>query len=121
MPLSIKVDEDLPEEVASIFSAIGYETVTVRAQGWSGMVDEDLWMRVQAEGRWLITADLEFGDIRRYVPGSYVGIVLIRAETESRRRYLDLAAHAARSLRLEDAPRSLVVVTPRGIRIRDKS
>ena len=46
MPLSIKVDEDLPEEVASIFSAVGYETVTVRAQGWSGMVDEDLWMRV---------------------------------------------------------------------------
>lgn len=120
MPLSVKVDEDLPEEVASIFSAAGYETKTVRGQGWSGMVDEDLWIRVQTEGRWLITADLEFGDIRKYVPGSYIGILLIRPETESRRRYLELAAHAARSLRLEDAPSCLVVVTPRGIRIRDK-
>ena len=121
MPVSIKVDEDLPDEVASIFSAAGYETVTVHAQGWSGVVDEDLWIRVQAEERWLITADLEFGDIRKYVPGSYIGILLIRPETESRRRYLELAVHAARSLRLEDVPRCLVVVTPRGIRVRDKA
>ena len=68
----------------------------------------------------VITADLEFGDIRKYVPRSYIGILLIRPETESRRRYLELAAHAARSLRLEDVPRCLVVITPRGIRVRDK-
>ena len=116
----MKVDEDLPDEVASIFSAAGYETVTVHAQGWSGVVDEDLCIRVQAEERWLITADLEFGDIRKYVPGSYIGILLIRPETESRRRYLELAAHAARSLRLEDVPSCLIVVTPHGIRVRDK-
>ena len=46
MPVPIKVDEDLPEEVASVFATAGYETVTVHAQGWSGVVDEDLWIRI---------------------------------------------------------------------------
>ena len=41
------------------------------------------------------------------------------ANNESRRRYLELAQATVRSLRLEDFPGCLIVVTPRGIRIRD--
>ena len=78
-----------------------------------------MWVRVQAEGRWLITADKEFGDVRKYRPGMHAGVVLIRADNESRRRYIELARTVLRSLRLEDIPGCLVVVTPRGIRLRD--
>ena len=91
MPPPIKVDEDLPEDVARIFSEAGYIANTVIQQGWGGSKDEDLWERVQAEGRWLVTADKGFGDVRTYTPGTYVGIVLLRAEIESRRRYMELA------------------------------
>ena len=118
MPLQIKVDEDLPEDVARLFSEAGYIAHTVRQQGWGGIDDEDLWERVQDEGRWLITADRGFGDVRRYVPGTHVGIVLLRAMIESRRRYIELTQVALRSVRLEDVSGCLVVVTPRGIRIR---
>lgn len=119
MPLRVKVDEDLSEEVAAVFAAAGHVSDTVRTQGWGGLLDDELWVRVQAEGRWLITADKEFGDVRKYRPGRHAGVVLIRADNESRRRYLELAGTVVRSLRLEDIPGCLVVVTPRGIRLRD--
>jgi predicted nuclease of predicted toxin-antitoxin system len=115
----VKVDEDLPKDVAAIFAAAGYATATVYGQGWSGFLDEALWPRVQAEGCWLLTADKAFGDIRTFVPGTHAGIILFRADDESRQRYLELAQATVRSLRLEDFPGCLIVVTPRGIRIRD--
>ena len=119
MPPRVKIDEDLPKDVATVFAAAGYETATVYSQGWGGLLDEELWPRVQTEGRWLVTADKAFGDIRTFVPGTHAGVVLFRADDESRRRYLELASAAVRSLRLEDFPGCLLVVTPRGIRIRD--
>lgn len=120
MPPLVKVDEDLPKDVAAVFAAAGYAAATVHEQGWGGLLDEELWPRVQAEGRWLVTADKAFGDIRTFVPGTHMGIVLLRADEESRRSYLELARATVRSLRLEDAPGCLVVVTPRGIRVRDR-
>lgn len=114
----IKVDEDLPEDVARIFSEAGYIADTVLQQGWGGSEDEDLWKRMQAGSRWLVTADKGFGDIRTYVPGTYVGIVLLRAFIESRRRYIELAQELVRSVRLAEVSGCLVVVTLRGIRIR---
>lgn len=119
MPLRVKVDEDLPEDVAAVFAEAGYAVATVRSQGWGGLLDEELWARVQAEGCWLVTADKEFGDVRKYRPGSHAGVVLIRADNESRRSYLDLTGVALHSFRLEDFLGCLIVVTPRGIRIRD--
>ncbi|HEY5869434.1 MAG TPA: DUF5615 family PIN-like protein [Candidatus Tectomicrobia bacterium] len=118
MPPQVKVDEDLPDAVARLFIAAGYPATTVRAQGWSGLQDAPLWARIQAEERWLVTADKGFGDVRTYVPGTYVGVILLRAALESRRRYLELAEATVRSVRLEDLTGCLVVVTPRGIRIR---
>ena len=64
MPPQVKVDEDLPAEVAELCAAAGYPATTVRAQGWSGLQDAPLWARIQAEGRWLVTADKGFGDVR---------------------------------------------------------
>jgi predicted nuclease of predicted toxin-antitoxin system len=110
MPSQIKVDEDLPEDIAHIFSEAGYIADTVIQQGWGGSKDEELWERVQAEGRWLVTADKGFGDVRTYIPGTYVGIVLFRAEIESRRRYIELAQELVHSVRLEEISGSLVVV-----------
>ena len=67
MPPLVKVDEDLSEEVAEISTAAGYEAITVRSQGWAGLLDDELWLRVRAEHRWLITADKAFGDICKLV------------------------------------------------------
>ena len=118
MPVSIKVNEDLPPAIAQVFGQAGHDTSTVLEQGWSGCSDEVLLARVRAEGRWLVTADRGFADMRQYAPGSYAGIILLQAVVESRRRYLALADAAARTLELERLGGCLVVVTPGRVRIR---
>src|SRR6476620_5521935 len=62
MPIRIKVDENLPDQIADVFNAHGYDAVTVGDQGWQGLANDELWRRIQAEGRWLVTAQ----GIRRY-------------------------------------------------------
>jgi len=57
MTARLKVDEDLPREIAELLNTHGYDAVTVRDQGWTGSADDDLWQRIQKEGRWLVTAD----------------------------------------------------------------
>jgi predicted nuclease of predicted toxin-antitoxin system len=118
----VKVDEDLPRQVADILSSCGYDAVTVWGQGWQGASDEVLWRRVQAEGRWLVTADKEFdkefADLRRHPPGSHAGVILLRPQEESRRAYLELATIAVERLKLKEIAGAVAVVTERGIRIR---
>jgi predicted nuclease of predicted toxin-antitoxin system len=114
----LKVDEDLPRQIADMLNALGHAAVTVLAQGWSGVSDDVLWRRIQAEGRWLITADKGFANLRKYSPGDHAGVILLRSAEESRRDYLDLAATALERVDLDEIPGAVVVITRRGIRIR---
>lgn len=118
MSARLKIDEDLPRQMRNLIAERGYEAATVTEQGWQGASDEVLWSRVQAEGRWLITGDRGFADLRQYPPGSHAGVILLRAQEESRRAYLELAAVALDRLRLEEIAGSIVVVTRRGVRVR---
>jgi predicted nuclease of predicted toxin-antitoxin system len=114
----LKVDEDLPPAIAELLNAHGYDAVTVGDQGWQGMTDDELWARIQAEARWLVTADKQFADLRRYPAGSHAGVILLRSREESRRSYVEIAATAIGRANLEEIPGSVVIVTPRRIRIR---
>ena len=118
MSIRVKVDEDLPRQVADLFSECGHDAVTVVMQGWQGFTDEALWPLVQQEERWLITADKGFADIRIYPPGNHAGVLLFRLEEESRRGYLELTQTALERLHFEELTGSIIVVTRRGIRIR---
>jgi len=114
----VKVDEDLPRQIADMITARGYDAATVVGQAWLGTSDDDLWPRVQSERRWLITADKGFADLRRHPPGSHAGVILLRAQEESRGAYMELAAIALERLKLDEIAGAVVVVTYRGVRIR---
>ena len=114
----VKIDEDLPRQIADLVADRGYDAATVVGQGWQGVPDDDLWPRVQDERRWLITADKGFADLRLHPAGSHAGGILLRAVEESRRAYLELAAVALDRLRLDDLAGAVVVVTHRSVRIR---
>jgi hypothetical protein len=43
MAVSVKVDEDLPADIARLRGATGYDATTVYLQGHSGLPDQDLW------------------------------------------------------------------------------
>jgi predicted nuclease of predicted toxin-antitoxin system len=47
MAARLKIDENLPKEIAELLNAHGYDAVTVRNPGWTGSADDDLWQRIQ--------------------------------------------------------------------------
>lgn len=118
MPVRLKVDENLPDDVAEVLTTNGHDALTVQAQGWRGFADDALWLGVQSEGRWLVTADKEFADLRRFPPGTHAGVILLRPAEESRREYARLAQATIDGVNLDDIAGAVVVVTDRGVRTR---
>ncbi len=48
-----------------------------RRKGLAGRDDPTVWAAAQAEGRFLITQDLDFSDVRRFQPGTHHGLLLV--------------------------------------------
>jgi predicted nuclease of predicted toxin-antitoxin system len=114
----IKVDEDLPQQIAELFTGHNNDATTVVEQGWQGLPDDVLWERIQAEGRWLITGDKGFADLRLHPPGTHAGVILLRPQEESRRAYLELVEAALQLFDLDNSPGAVAVMTHRGLRVR---
>lgn len=121
MSIRVKIDEQLSQILKDPVREAGYEVSTVLDQGLSGKLDEELWPIVQKEGCFLITADKEFGDIRRYPPGTHVGVLLLRPDNESLPVYRDLLKSVLKKYRLETLSGKTAVATSRGIRIRKEA
>lgn len=117
--MQFKIDEDLPASVAAALQNAGYEDVaTVRQQGMGGWKDPALWQAVQEEGRFLITADKGFADLRAHPPGSHAGVLLLRPDTDGIGPVLGLLEKVLASTDLQSLQGSLAVATPQGLRIR---
>lgn len=118
MGMAVKVDEDLPKAVTELLRMAGYDAVSVQEQGMSGWKDHALWQMVQAEGRFLITADKGFADVRAHPPGHHPGILLLRPDRESIPTIIELMKDLLAVCRLEDLGEAVTVATTRGLRIR---
>lgn len=118
MSMKVKVDEDLPQAVVELLRRFGYDAAGVYEHGMSGWKDEGLWQAIQAEGRFLVTADKGFGDIRPYPPGTHPGVLVLRPAQQGVRPILDLLHQVLSSYSLESLRGCIVVAGPRGMRIR---
>ena len=116
--MKIKTDEDLPPAVTERLREAGHDAAGVVEQAMAGWKDPALWEAVQKEGRFLVTSDKGFGDIRAYPPGTHEGILVLRPDQDGIRPLVELTERLLRQARLEDLARSVSVVTPRGLRIR---
>jgi len=63
--MRIKLDENLPQRLEERLSAAGHEVDTVPEEGIAGRNDEVVWQSAQEAGRFRITQDLDFSDVRR--------------------------------------------------------
>lgn len=115
--MKFKVDENLPLEVAEVLRAAGYDVLTVEDQGLRGVSDEALWSCSLAEGRSLVTLDLDFSDIRVYLPARY-GVIVFRASDQSKLRLTALAKHIVSVLEKEPLHDRLWIVEEGRVRIR---
>ena len=117
MSVPVKVDEELPGDIASLCRAASHDATTVYLQGHSGLPDERLWPIVQQEQRMLLTADKGFANARDYPPGSHAGVVLFRLPRESRAGYIRLGEFLLAQLKLDNVVGAIVVVSPDAIRV----
>ncbi len=76
--MKVKLDENLPASLVPTLGSLGHETDSVVGEGLGGHDDESVWDAAQRDGRFLVTQDLDFSDVRRYPPGTHHGVLLIR-------------------------------------------
>ena len=119
--MKIKLDENLPLQIGPELQALGHEVHALDVEGLSGCADDELWQAAQSEGRLLITQDLDFSDIRAFVPGKHHGLLLIRLRFPSREALIARLVDVFRTETVSSWTRCFVVVTERKIRVRRPS
>ena len=82
--MKVKLDENLGQLHAKLVRDAGHAAQRVTEQGLSGAKDSALWQHVCDNGQFFITLDLDFSDVRRFVPGTHPGILLIRPRGKGR-------------------------------------
>lgn len=116
--MRIKLDENLPVEFVEVLRRLSHEADTVQQEGLAGQDDEVIWPVVVAAGRFFITQDLGFSDVRRFVPGSHHGLMVVRLMSAGRRALLDRLTWVFENEPIEEWRGCHVVVTGRKVRIK---
>jgi predicted nuclease of predicted toxin-antitoxin system len=116
--MRVKLDENLPLQIASELRARRHDVLTVPEEGLTGSVDAAIWQESQREGRILVTQDLDFSDLRKFVPGTHHGIVLIRLQMPSRANLIARTVELFEAENISGWMGCFVVATERKIRIR---
>jgi predicted nuclease of predicted toxin-antitoxin system len=114
----VKLDENVPLDLRPALEALGYDVDDVVSEGLSGCEDEAVWAAAQEAGRFLVTLDLDFSDVRVFPPGSHCGILVVRLTGIGR---AGLTAGIQAAFREEGAatwPGCLVVLADYKVRVR---
>lgn len=90
--MRLKLDENLGIRTAHLFAEAGHDVATVIGQGLAGYTDADLLTVCVAEGRAMITLDLDFSSPLRFDPASTAGIAVLRVPDLPGRSDLEVAA-----------------------------
>jgi predicted nuclease of predicted toxin-antitoxin system len=115
--MKLKLDENLPESLVPELSLLGHDVDNVRLEGLSGQSDPSIWRAAQAEGRFLITQDLDFSDVRQFKPGTHHGLMLVRLRVPGRRALATRVAEAFRSGEANSWSRCFVLLTDAKLRV----
>lgn len=117
--MRILVDEDLPRALAILLRDLGHRADHVSDLGLNGRPDSEIFSAAQTNGAALLTADVAFGDPRRYPRGSHGGIIILRFPDHFRREeILAMFRRFADRVDLNSLPGTLTVVEPGICRIR---
>ncbi len=115
--MKLKLDENLPESLVAALSALGHEVDNVRLEGLAGRPDPDVWQAAQQAGRFLITQDLDFSDLRKFSPGTHQGLMSVRLRAPGRRALAARVAEVFRAEAFGSWARCFVLLTDHKLRV----
>jgi predicted nuclease of predicted toxin-antitoxin system len=115
--MNIKLDENLPESLSRLLNELGHTVHTVRQEALAGHPDSEIWRVVQVEERFPITQDLGFSDVRKFVPGTHHGILLLRLHTPNRENLIQRVVELFREENVDAWRACLVVATENKVRV----
>lgn len=117
--MRFKIDEDLHDEVAALLSGAGHDVHTVYEEGLRGSPDNAIAQCCRRENRVLVTPDLDFADIRTYLPADHAGMIVLRIGNQSRPHILRVMSPVIGLLDREPVAQRLWIVSEAGVRIRE--
>ncbi len=79
-----KLDENLRPEVGDPLRQAGHDVSTVYDQGLRGRGDHEIAEACRAEGRVLVSLDLDFSNIQTFPPENYPGLIVLRLRSKGR-------------------------------------
>jgi predicted nuclease of predicted toxin-antitoxin system len=117
--MRFKLDENMPLAAAEPLVAAGHDVSSVFQQGLVGRPDDSIAAVCKVEKRAMVTADLDFADIRQYPPEEYAGIIVLRIPSQTLQALVSCTKRVCRLLQDEPLEGRLWVVTEHSIRVRD--
>lgn len=76
--MRLKLDENLGRVAVEMLRQADHDVTTVSEQGMRGAPDRSVIEMCRAEGRCLVTLDLEFGNPLIFRPSNYHGVAVLR-------------------------------------------
>lgn len=116
--MRITLDENLPAGLVPLLVGLGHEADTVPTEGIAGKDDDVVWRMAQADGRFLVTQDLDFSDVRRYTPATHHGLLLVRLPKPGRTALLERVASLFRTEAVDTWAGCPVTATLTKVRVR---
>ena len=116
--MKIKLDENMPVDLADVLSRLGHDADTVPHEGLAGKDDAAVWDAAQSAGRLLVTQDLDFRDSPRFRPGTHHGLVLVRLKNAGRQQLIDRVATVFERETIDTWTACYVVVSHDRVRVR---
>ena len=116
--MKLKLDENLSRHLKTRLNDLGHDVSTTADENLLSQPDTVVAAAAYAEGRILLTLDIEFADLRKYQPGTHPGIVLVRPSSFvplTVNRYVE---NFVRDTDLEKLQGCVVVVDSTKVRIR---
>jgi len=117
--MRLKLDENLPAELGDDLRALGHDVDSVVSEGLASQPDLIVARAARDTRRVLLTLDKGLGDIRRFPPRLYAGLVVFRpsrkGRAQVRRAVLDAMPRLTAYRRLAGR---LVIVSDSAVRLR---
>jgi predicted nuclease of predicted toxin-antitoxin system len=115
--VKLKLDENLPESLIAELAALNHDADNVRQEGLAGHDDTDVWAAAQVAGRFLITQDLDFSDVRKFRSGTHHGLLLVRLPDAGRLALTRRIGEVFSSEDVESWAHCFVVLSGRKLRV----